>query len=132
MNYIFESLFVGAYTWFIYMLVSPFIKNFSILLLVTGFSKHFLGSGFQLHDFYCNNGDTCIKVLSQDQHYKANTKTLIRDSLIESILFLSLGSLLGYKLTKGTLFFVMGVLLHIMSRNLSIQKYFCKTTCEPE
>ena len=99
MSYIIESLLVGIYTWFIYMLFLPFIKNFYLLLLVVGFFKHFLGSSLQLHTWYCNNGNACIKVLSQDQYYEANTIYILRDSLLESILFLVIGVLLNYKLT---------------------------------
>ena len=69
MNYIIESIFVGVYTSFIYLLFSPFIKNFYLLLLVCGFFKHFLGSSFGLWTWYCNNGEACLRVLSQDKYY---------------------------------------------------------------
>ena len=88
MNYIIESIFVGIYTCFIYLLFSPFIKNFYILLLVCGFFKHLLGSSFGLWTWYCNNGEACLKVLSQDQKYESNTLYLIRESIYESIIFL--------------------------------------------
>ena len=103
MNYILEAILVGIYTGFIYLFFSPFIKNFYLLLLVVGFFKHFLGSSFQLHTWYCNNGEACLKVLSQDQNYEANTVYLIRDSLLESILFLFVGFILSNKLTNGIL-----------------------------
>ena len=79
MNYIIESIFVGIYTCFMYLLFSPFIKNFYLLLLVCGFFKHFLGSSFGIHTWYCNNGEACLKILSQDQNYEANTIYLIRE-----------------------------------------------------
>lgn len=129
MSYIIESLLVGIYTWFIYMLFLPFIKNFYLLLLVVGFFKHFLGSSLQLHTLYCNNGNQCLKVLSQDQYYEANTTYILRDSLLESILFLVIGVLLNYKLTNSILFFTIGVILHIISEKLLVHKYFCLTTC---
>jgi hypothetical protein len=69
-----------------YLLFSPFIKNFYLLLLVCGFFKHFLGSSFGIWSWYCNNGEACLKVLSQDQNYEANTLYLIRESIYESIL----------------------------------------------
>ena len=90
MNYIFESVLVGLYTCLIYMIFSPFIKNLYLLLLVVGFFKHFLGSGFGIHTWYCNNGEACLKVLSQDQNYSANTLYLIRESIYESLMFLFL------------------------------------------
>jgi hypothetical protein len=75
-----------------------------MLLLVVSFSKHLLGSSFQIYYLYCSIGEACVKVLSQDQNYLANTKTLLQDSSFESISFLLLGFLLSYQLTKGILF----------------------------
>jgi hypothetical protein len=132
MNYVTEALLVGVYSWFIYLLFSPFVKNFYMLLLVVGFSKHFLGSSFKIHDLYCNTGEACVKVLSQDDYYQANTKTLIRDSAIESILYLILGFLLSYQLTKDYLFFVIGFTLHILAEYLFVHKHFCKNACDVE
>ena len=129
MNYIFESVLVGLYTCLIYMIFSPFIKNLYLLLLVVGFFKHFLGSGFGIHTWYCNNGEACLKVLSQDQNYSANTLYLIRESIYESLMFLFLGVILNYKLTNLYLFFSIGVILHIISEKLGIHKTFCQKTC---
>ena len=131
MNYIIESLLVGIYTWFIYMICSIFIKNLFFLLLVVGFSKHFLGSSLGIHDWYCNNGDACIKSLQQPlKIYKANTKHLIRDSLLEATAFLIIGYFLkSIKLTNNILFFTIGVILHIAAEKLLVHKYFCETTC---
>lgn len=130
MNYIIESLLVGLYTCIIYLLFSPFIKNFYLLLLVVGFFKHFLGSIVGLHTWYCNNGETCLKVLDEDQRYIANTLYIIRDSIYESIVFLFLGFILSYKLTNIYLFFVIGIILHILSEKLGIHKYFCRNSCD--
>jgi hypothetical protein len=130
MNYNIESLLVGLYTCIIYLLFSPFIKNFYLLLLVVGFFKHFLGSIVGLHTWYCNNGETCLKVLDEDQRYIANTLYIIRDSIYESIVFLFLGFILSYKLTNIYLFFVIGIILHILSEKLGIHKYFCMNSCD--
>ena len=143
MNYIIESLLVGAYTWFIYILFAPFIKNLYVLLLVVGFFKHFLGSSLQIHTWYCNNGEACVKTLSQDQNYEANTVYLIRYSLLEAILFLVVGTILStylfcytflksIELTNSILFLTIGVILHIVSEKMLVHKYFCKTTCDVE
>ena len=103
-----------------------------MLLLVVGFFKHFLGSSLQIHDWYCNTGEACLKVLSQDQTYEANTLHLLRDSLIESLLFLVVGVILSYKLTNSIMFLVIGIILHILAEKLLVHKYFCKTTCDIE
>ena len=133
MNYIFESILVGIYTWFIYLFFSPFIKNFYLLLLVVGFFKHFLGSSFQLHTWYCNNGEACIKVLNQNQNYEANTIYLMCNSLLESMLFLVVGVILSLSVqTNIILYFTIGAILHIISEKLLVHKYFCKTTCNIE
>jgi len=137
MNYIIEAIFVGIYTSFIYLLFSPFIKNLYLLLLVCGFFKHFLGSSFGLWTWYCNNGEACLKVLSQDQNYEANTTYLIRDSICESIyeavIFLITGTILSILMPKGIyLFLIMGIILHIISENLLVHKNFCRRTCEIE
>lgn len=131
MNYIIESLLVGIYTCFIYLLFSPFIKNFYLLLLVCGFFKHFLGSSFGLWTWYCNNGEACVKVLSQDQYYEANTLNLIRESIYEAILFLIVGTILSFIIVKGTyLFLVMGVILHIAGEYTWTHNNFCMDTCD--
>jgi hypothetical protein len=131
MNYIIESIFVGVYTCTLSLLFSPFIKNIYILLLVVGFFKHFLGSGFGLWTWYCNNGEACLKTLSQDQMYEANTLYLLRESIYESIAFIFLGSILSYKLTNPIyVFFILGFSLHILAENWSIHKGYCKRTCD--
>lgn len=135
MNYIFESILVGIYTCFIYLLFSPFIKNFYLLLLVCGFFKHFLGSSFGLWTWYCNNGEACVKVLSQDlaeqKYYEANTLYLIRESIYEAFIFLLVGIIIRLFIPKGIyLFFIMGLLLHIGSENIGIHKSFCRSRCD--
>ena len=132
MNYIIEAILVGIYTCLIYMIFSRFIKNFFLLLLVVGFFKHLLASSLELHTWYCNNGEACLKVLSQDQNYSANTVYLIRDSVYESIAFLIMGLIFRPIIGKGNiyLFFTIGIILHILAEQMMIHKTFCKKTCE--
>jgi hypothetical protein len=131
MNYIIEALFVGLYTCIIYLIISPFIKNLYVLLLVIGFLKHLLGYYLVIHTWYCNNGIACVNVLTPDYKYTAKSTHLIRDSIYDSIMFLILGSILSSKLTNGIMmYFIIGVLLHIISEHLLVHKYFCKTSCE--
>ena len=130
MNYIIEAILVGLYTCLIYILFSPFIKNFIGLLLVVGFFKHFLSSSLGIHTWYCNNGEACLKVLSQDQNYSANTLYLIRESFYESLAFLTMGLIFSPIIGNMYLFFMIGVLLHIIAEKLLIHKSFCKKTCD--
>jgi len=135
MTYIIESIYVGVYTCFIYLIFSRFIKNFYLLLLVCGFFKHFLGSSFGIWTWYCNNGEACLKVLDEklikQNKYEANTLYLIRESIYEAVIFLITGTILSILIPKGIyLFLIMGIILHIISEHLLIHKYFCKRTCE--
>lgn len=135
MNYIIESLLVGVYTCFIYLLFSPFIKNFYFLLLVCGFFKHFLGSKLGLWTWYCNNGEACSKVLDKNKnkykYYEANNKNLISESIYESVIFLVVGTILSLMIRKNIyLFLVMGIILHIVGEKTGIHKSFCMNTCD--
>jgi hypothetical protein len=131
MNYLFESIFVGFYTSFIYLLFSQFIKNFNLLLLVCGFFKHILGSIIGLWAWYCNNGDACVKVLRQDQKYKSNTLHLMSEAIYESSLFFIVGTMLSFYIEKRIyLFFIMGIILHMMGEYSGIHKKFCRNTCD--
>ena len=135
---IMEAILVGIYTCFIYLIFSPFIKNFYFLLLVSGFFKHFLSSSFGIWTWYCNNGEACIKALSQDQYYQSNTTYLLRESIYESILFLIFGIILtnftklnnSTKLNNIYIFLIIGIILHLISENIGIHTQFCKQTCD--
>lgn len=132
MNYIIESLLVGIYTSIIYLIITPFIKNIYILLLVVGFLKHLFGYILNIHTWYCNNGNACITLLNQHYSYNATSFHLLRDSLYDSFMFLILGTIICKltKLNKTLLFFIIGFILHIISEQLLVHKYFCHTTCK--
>jgi hypothetical protein len=130
MNYIIEAIFVGIYTIFIYLLFSPFFKNFYFLLLVCGFFKHFFGSSFGLWTWYCNNGYACSKVLNQEQYYESNTLYLLRHSIYEAFIFLIIGTILKFIIPKCIyLFLVMGIILHLGSEHIGVHKIFCMNSC---
>jgi hypothetical protein len=130
MNYIFEAILVGLYEVILYFAFSQFIKNFFVLLLVIGFCKHFLGKLLGLQTWYCNNGSACIKVLSQNQKYIANSIHFLRSSIGEAIAHLCLGILLAKFLAKEYLFFAIGVILHIAAESLGVHNNFCRENCE--
>jgi hypothetical protein len=131
MNYLIEAIFVGIYTSLIYLLFSPFIKNFYVLLLVCGFFKHLLGSIIGIWTWYCNNGDACVKVLRQDQQYKSNNLRLISETIYEAFIFLIVGSILSFIVKNEIyLFFIMGIILHIMGEYSGIHKKFCRNACD--
>jgi hypothetical protein len=101
MNYIFEAILVGLYEVCLYFVFSQFIKNFFVLLLVIGFCKHFLGKLLGLQTWYCNNGSACIKVLSQNQKYIANSIHFVRTTKLRT-LRKRLGFLTSLKLKNRT------------------------------
>ena len=132
MNYIFEAIMVGVYEVILYFFFSQFIKNFYLLLLVVGFSKHFLGKIIGLQTWYCNNGSACLKTLDPRQHYLANSLHLLRSSVGDAVAHLFLGFMLSGLLTKEYLFFAIGVILHISAEHLGIHNQFCRQNCEKE
>ena len=130
MNYILEAILVGLYEMVLYFIFSLYIKNFYVLLLVVGFCKHFLGKLIGLQTWFCNNGSACIKILSQNQKYVANSIHLLRSSVGEAIAHLILGILLAGFLAKEYLFFAIGIILHIAAESLGIHNNFCRDNCE--
>jgi len=130
MNYILEAILVGLYEMVLYFIFSLYIKNFYVLLLVVGFCKHFLGKLIGLQTWFCNNGSACIKTLSQNQKYVANSIHFLRSSIGESIAHLVLGILLAKFLAKEYLFFAIGVILHIVAESLGVHNNFCRENCE--
>lgn len=131
MNYIIESLFVGCYICIIYVFVNPFIKNFYLLLLVCGFFKHLLGFYIGIHTWYCNNGYTCLKIQpNKHLNFVASSTYLLSDSIYEAIIFLFAGTLLHFFIqTELYLFFIMGIILHIIAEHSGLHKYFCSQNC---
>jgi hypothetical protein len=130
MNYILEAILVGFYEMTLYFIFSQFITNFYILLLVVGFSKHFLGKLLGIHTWYCNNGSACINTLTQKQKYIANSIHFLRTSFGEAIAHLFLGLLLVGFLGKIYVFFVIGIILHIAAESLGIHNNFCRESCD--
>ena len=133
MNYIWEAILVGIYEVLLFLVISQFIKNIYILLLVIGFSKHILGYVFNIHTWYCNNGSACISSLKQNKNtkitYYASSYHLLQNSIEESFITLFLGCLLSYFLSGLYLFFALGIILHIISEKLGVHNKFCWEIC---
>jgi hypothetical protein len=133
MNYIWEANLVGLYEVLLFLVISQYIENFYLLLLVVGFSKHILGYVFNIHTWYCNNGYACINILKQNKNkkitYYASSYHLLQNSLEESIITLFFGCLLSYFLYGPYLFFALGIILHILSEKLGVHNKFCWKIC---
>jgi F0F1-type ATP synthase assembly protein I len=146
MNYIWEAILVGIYEVFLFLLISHYIENFYILLLVVGFSKHIVGYILGIHTWYCNNGYACINKLHQYNKNQNNNKNndknkityvatsyhLIQDSIKEAIVHLFLGIVMSYFLSGSYLFFTLGLILHILAEKLGVHNNFCREICHKE
>lgn len=118
MHYLFESVFVGMYSWMIYKIVQPFVPV-SYLFFLVGFSKHFIGYWIGLHAYYRQYGDACQSVYRTDSE-----SSLFIESLLEGMAYVILGTLLRFR-SKDLLFFVIGVLLHLLAEGASVHTDFC-------
>ena len=104
------------------------IVSILVVLLVVGFFKHYFGYIIKLHTLYCNYGQACLTIKKQSMI--ANNSNLLIESTIESLLYLLLGSLLYKYITNVELFFIIGVILHILAEIFSIHSYFCAYKCK--
>jgi hypothetical protein len=119
-----ESLFVGVYTCIISFFVSFLVSsNFTLLLFVVGFLKHFLGYYLKIQDYYCA---TCVK--GSKSH--TTKQILFGESILEGGVFIILGLLLKVFIENRTvLMFLLGFLLHMIAEFVGVHKYFCKNRC---
>ena len=128
-----EAIAVGVYNLMLYIFFSHIfrIKNLTILLLVVGFSKHFLGYAIGIHTWYCNHGAACLRTNNIYNKYSATAFQLYRSSILEALAELVIGILLSIILTnRYALFFTIGFLLHIVAEYAGIHKQFCRSNCE--
>ena len=131
---IFESLFVGLYCSFLYIIISNFNLNLNkyCFLFLFGFLKHYLSYYFGIHDYYCNNGYACKKCICNCNNSKkiSDTKYLLFDSILEGFLFIIVGNyILNCFKNKYLGFFVIGLFLHLFAELFYIHIFFCKNRC---
>ena len=119
-----ESLFVGVYTCIITFFISFMVySNFTLLLFVVGFLKHFLGYYLKIQDYYCA---TCVK--GSKSH--TTKQLLLGESILEGGVFIILGLLLKVFIeNRWILMFLLGFLLHMIAEYVGVHKYFCKNRC---
>jgi hypothetical protein len=132
---IFESLFVGLYCLFLYIILKNINLNLNkyCFLFLFGFLKHYLSYYFGIHDYYCNNGYACKKYIYNSNNNSkkiSDKKYLLFDSILEGFLFVIVGSyILNCFTNKYLAFFVIGVFLHLFAELFYIHKFFCKYRC---
>ncbi len=131
MHYILEALFVGVYTCILYLVIP--IRDTQTALFIIGFVKHYLGYWLNIHNYYCNNGYSCKG--NYPSKYKLTQIELMLESSIEGMLFLLLGNILFILLNnknKITVYFTIGVLLHLLFEWFGIHRNICVYRCKRE
>ena len=121
MRVILESVFVGAYTLCIFLIISSIVKQpLYIILFILGCVKHSMGYFLGLHDLYCKK---C------SNHKRAKPPTAL-ETVGEGVLFLVVELLISGIFTNiyANIFFL-GFLLHMVFEYTGIHRWFCLTHC---
>jgi hypothetical protein len=132
---IYESLFVGLYCLFIFIIFSNFNLNLNkhCFLFLFGFLKHYLSYYFEIQNYYCNNGYACNNYnynYNNNFKQKSDIEYLLFDSILEGFIFVIVGSyILNCFSNKYLAFFIIGVFLHLFAELFYIHKFFCKYRC---
>jgi hypothetical protein len=131
MHFILEAFFVGIFSAIIYILCSPFISNFFILLLVVGAIKHLAGNVLGIQSYYCSHGYACKKVNNEYKLYKVNNRYLFAEAFAEAGVYVIIGTILRtmIKTNMVSLYVLIGIVAHIFSEVTPIHTMFCKYNC---
>jgi hypothetical protein len=129
MHYVWESVFVGFYCFFLFIALSQtglMQYNMTLFLFTFGFVKHMLGYALTLHNYYCKSGYAC-KSNALKTGLKENKFHTLLESVGEGILFVAIGQI---PFTKTPIsFFFIGFSLHILFEWLGFHKIFCDKRC---
>lgn len=147
MYYIFESIIVGIYSLLIYISFHLVVGggNTNIKIFMVGFIKHLLGYILNIHTYYCNNGQACLKYQKQLDNRDLNNLNTNANAPRKKVAKISVASLFVESVFEGCLFvffnlfllklkikhnyvriFLLGVMLHIIFELLQLHLYFCK------
>ena len=156
MHYIFEAIFVGIYSGVIAIILSFVIHNYYYLLFLTGFIKHVGGYYLNIHTYYCNHGDACMRMRNGNNsniliskflrltptefnhspstwstaRSKNNPRQLIFESIIEGIAYVVGGFICSFLISNMYVsVFIVGIAMHILAELLGIHRFFCKNRC---
>lgn len=135
MHYIFESILVGIYSGVIAIILSFILHNYYYILFLTGFIKHVGGYILNIHTYYCNHGDACIRTHSVASRNniliaKNNPRQLIFESIIEGIAYVIGGFICSFLISNMYIsVFIVGIAMHILAEFLGIHRFFCKNRC---
>jgi hypothetical protein len=123
MNYLIESILVGIYATVLYFILNSFNLNYTVLLFLLGFLKHFLGYYLGIQSVYCGFYKQGSKAVS-------NFILVLLESTLEGILFIVLGTLLKTKININIIPFVISLTLHIIFEITGVHSFFLKNRCK--
>ena len=128
---IIEAIYVGLLVLSIGIIIIRFIKGL-LGYFIIGFLKHLLGYYLGIQDYYCNYGDRCMKINEINRgQLKAKGDNIIKESLLEGIIFVILGLVIGLVINdEYLLLFLIGFKIHIISEMTGIHLYFCNYNCK--
>jgi len=135
MHYIFEAIFVGIYSGVIAIILSFVLHNYYYLLFLTGFIKHVGGYYLNIHTYYCNHGDACMRMRNGNNNNnvlisKNKPTQLIFESIIEGIAYVVGGFICSFLISNMYVsVFIVGIAMHILAELLGIHRFFCKNRC---
>jgi len=130
MNVVIEAFLVGIYSCLLYLFISPWIYSYPLLLFCVGFTKHILGYFLGIHTAYCKYGNACKNTSSTKYVAVTKNEILIKESVIEGILYVFAGVILQFICRpKWVLFILIGFLFHIFFEWVGIHSIFCKEKC---
>jgi hypothetical protein len=123
LNTVFEGVFVGLYTVIISLPLRLVLKG-NALFFCIGFFKHFFGRFTGLHSLYCKMND-------MKEKENVSLSTLLIQSILEGMLFVFLGMVLRHFIENITitLFFIIGLTVHILFEIMGIHWSFINETC---
>ena len=135
MHYIFEAIFVGIYSGVIAIILSFVLHNYYYLLFLTGFIKHVGGYYLNIHTYYCNHGDACMRMRNGNNNNnvlisKNKPVQLLFESIIEGIAYIVGGFICSFFIPNIYVsVFIIGIAMHILAELLGIHRFFCKNRC---
>ena len=135
MHYIFESILVGIYSGVIAIILSFVLHNYYYILFLTGFIKHVGGYYLNIHTYYCNYGDACMRMRNGKNNNnilisKNKPTQLIFESIIEGIAYVIGGFICSFLISNMYVsVFIIGIAMHILAEFLGIHRFFCKNRC---
>ena len=135
MHYIFEATFVGIYSCVIAIILSFVVHNYYYLFFLTGFIKHMGGYYLNIHTYYCNHGDACMRMRNGNNNNnvlisKNKPTQLIFESIIEGLAYIVGGVICSFLIPNIYVsIFIVGIAMHILAELLGIHRFFCKNRC---